>query len=91
MNIGELARISGTKAETVHYYERIGLLAPPPRTGGNYRSYGAAEAERGSASSGVRATWGFPWPTCARCSTSRMTRGDRARKLTRLRASTSRM
>lgn len=46
MNIGELARISGTKAETVRYYERIGLLAPPPRTGGNYRSYGAAEAER---------------------------------------------
>jgi Cu(I)-responsive transcriptional regulator len=39
MNIGELARKAGTKAETIRYYERIGLLPPPPRTAGNYREY----------------------------------------------------
>jgi cardiolipin synthase A/B len=36
MNIGELARAADTNAETVRYYERIGLLRSPPRTSGNY-------------------------------------------------------
>ncbi len=40
LSIGELGRATGTKIETIRYYERIGLLPPPPRTGtGNYRSY----------------------------------------------------
>jgi Cu(I)-responsive transcriptional regulator len=38
--IGELARRTDTKVETVRYYERIGLLAAPARTAGNYRAYG---------------------------------------------------
>ena len=42
MNIGELARTADTTAETIRYYERIGLLAVPPRTAGNYRAYLAA-------------------------------------------------
>jgi len=46
MNIGELARASGTKVETIRYYERIGLLPAPPRTAGNYRDYSAAHASR---------------------------------------------
>jgi Cu(I)-responsive transcriptional regulator len=37
--IGELAKATGTKVETIRYYERIGLLPEPERTGGNYRSY----------------------------------------------------
>jgi Cu(I)-responsive transcriptional regulator len=37
--IGELARATGTKVETIRYYERIGLLPVPLRTGGNYRAY----------------------------------------------------
>ena len=37
--IGELARATGTKVETIRYYERIGLLPAPARTGGNYRAY----------------------------------------------------
>jgi Cu(I)-responsive transcriptional regulator len=41
MNIGELARAAATKAETIRYYERIGLMPPPPRTAGNYRDYSA--------------------------------------------------
>jgi Cu(I)-responsive transcriptional regulator len=37
--IGDLGRQTGTKVETVRYYERIGLLSPPARTAGNYRAY----------------------------------------------------
>ena len=40
MKIGELAGATATKVETVRYYEKIGLLAPPARTSSNYRAYG---------------------------------------------------
>lgn len=46
LSIGELGRATGTKVETVRYYERIGLLPKPSRTTGNYRSYGSAELGR---------------------------------------------
>jgi DNA-binding transcriptional MerR regulator len=46
MNIGELARAADTKVETIRYYERIGLLPPPPRTSGNYRDYSAPHVSR---------------------------------------------
>lgn len=46
MNIGELARASDTKVETIRYYERIGLMPAPPRTAGNYRNYSVAHANR---------------------------------------------
>lgn len=46
MTIGGLGKATGTKAETIRYYEKIGLLPPPGRSGGNYRSYGAAELGR---------------------------------------------
>jgi Cu(I)-responsive transcriptional regulator len=46
MNIGELARAADTKAETIRYYERIGLLPAPPRTAGNYRDYSAGHVSR---------------------------------------------
>lgn len=46
MAIGELARATGSKAETIRYYERIGLLPKPARTATNYRNYGAAELAR---------------------------------------------
>ncbi len=46
MNIGELARATDTKAETVRYYEQIGLLPQPPRTTGNYRAYAAEHVSR---------------------------------------------
>jgi Cu(I)-responsive transcriptional regulator len=46
MAIGALARATGTKAETIRYYERIGLLPRPTRTAANYRSYGSAELAR---------------------------------------------
>jgi DNA-binding transcriptional MerR regulator len=46
MNIGKLAQAADTKPETIRYYERIGLLPSPPRTGGNYRDYSAADVRR---------------------------------------------
>ena len=46
MKIGELARATSTKVETVRYYERIGLLLEPGRTDGNYRDYGPAQLAR---------------------------------------------
>ncbi len=39
LTIGDLAKGTGTKVETVRYYERIGLLPAPARTAGNYRAY----------------------------------------------------
>lgn len=40
MRIGELAKATATKVETVRYYEQIGLLPHPARTASNYRAYG---------------------------------------------------
>ncbi|HTU55584.1 MAG TPA: helix-turn-helix domain-containing protein [Acetobacteraceae bacterium] len=45
-SIGELARRTLTKVETIRYYERIGLLPEPARTEGNYRSYDRAQLGR---------------------------------------------
>ncbi|MFN3574453.1 MAG: MerR family transcriptional regulator [Phenylobacterium sp.] len=39
MTIGDLARRTGAKVETVRYYEKAGLLPAPARTAGNYRAY----------------------------------------------------
>ena len=38
IQIGELSRRTGCNIETIRYYERIGLMPPPPRRG-RYRSY----------------------------------------------------
>lgn len=46
MRIGELARATGTKVETIRFYEKSGLLAAPGRTAGNYRAYGADHLAR---------------------------------------------
>ena len=46
LTIGKLAAATGTKVETVRYYERAGLIAPPARTDGNYRSYRPEDLER---------------------------------------------
>lgn len=46
MTIGDLAAISGLTRDAIRYYERIGLLGPPPRTGGGYRVYGEQAIKR---------------------------------------------
>lgn len=45
MKIGEVAKQTGCNIETIRYYERIGLIEPPPRKGA-YRDYGAQDVER---------------------------------------------
>ena len=39
LNIGSVAEATGLPAKTIRYYESIGLVGPPRRTGGNYRLY----------------------------------------------------
>ena len=46
MKIGELAKATATKVETVRFYEKAGLLPSPARTDANYRSYGPAHLQR---------------------------------------------
>ena len=46
MKIGDLARATGTKAETVRFYEKIGLMPSPARTDGNYRDYTEGHLKR---------------------------------------------
>jgi len=46
MKIGQLAKATATKVETIRYYEQTGLLPSPARTSGNYRSYGEEHLAR---------------------------------------------
>ncbi|MCB4825513.1 helix-turn-helix domain-containing protein [Roseicella sp. GB24] len=44
--IGQLARETGCKVQTVRWYEEVGLLPSPARTEGGHRLYGRAHRER---------------------------------------------
>lgn len=44
--IGELSQQSGITAQTIRYYEQMGLLEPPDRTEAKYRLYSQAHLER---------------------------------------------
>ncbi len=44
--IGDLARATGTKVETIRYYEKAGLLPFAARTQGNQRAYTRAHLDR---------------------------------------------
>ena len=46
MRIGELAKLTHTVVETIRFYEHAGVLAPPLRTAGGYRNYGADQVQR---------------------------------------------
>ncbi|MBI1355709.1 MAG: MerR family transcriptional regulator [Acidobacteria bacterium] len=39
LTIGKVAERAGVKIDTLRYYERQGVIAPPQRTGSNYRVY----------------------------------------------------
>ncbi len=43
MTIAEVAAKYGMTADTLRYYERVGLIPPVPRTSGGIRSYGESE------------------------------------------------
>lgn len=44
--IGQLATAADMPAATIRYYEKIGLLASPVRSGSNYRQYASDDLER---------------------------------------------
>ena len=46
LTIGRLSRDTGTKVETIRFYEKTGLLPEPARTEGNYRAYELAHLDR---------------------------------------------
>jgi MerR family mercuric resistance operon transcriptional regulator len=43
---GQLAGVTGCNIETIRYYESIGLLPAPPRSGAGYRIYAAHHVSR---------------------------------------------
>lgn len=46
MTIGGMARAADVGVETIRFYERSGLLAPPPRTAAGHRRYGPDAVRR---------------------------------------------
>lgn len=49
LTVTKLARRCGVSRTALLYYESIGLMPPPQRSGGNYRCYSESDAERLSA------------------------------------------
>lgn len=45
-SIGQLSQHTGVSAETIRYYERIGLLVLPQRAANGYRRYDDTDIER---------------------------------------------
>jgi DNA-binding transcriptional MerR regulator len=46
LTVGQLAARVKVRADTIRYYERVGLLPEPSRTDGDHRRYGAADLDR---------------------------------------------
>jgi DNA-binding transcriptional MerR regulator len=46
LRVAELAASGGVSTDTVRYYERAGLLTPPPRTAAGYRQYPPSAVDR---------------------------------------------
>jgi DNA-binding transcriptional MerR regulator len=46
IGIGDLARATGCKVQTIRYYEEIGLMPEPGRTAGNQRRYDQRHVDR---------------------------------------------
>lgn len=46
LTVTQLARRCGVSRTALLYYESVNLMPPPERSGGNYRLYGEADAQR---------------------------------------------
>ena len=46
LSIGTMSRNTGTKVQTIRYYEKIGLLREPDRTSGGQRRYEHSDLDR---------------------------------------------
>ena len=42
----QLAKLTGCNLETIRYYEKVGLLPPPPRSANGYRVYSPELTQR---------------------------------------------
>lgn len=65
ITIGELSRRTGVNIETIRYFERVGVLATPPRTSGGRRVYGTGHVRALGFVRRAREL-GFSRPRCAR-------------------------
>ncbi|MCF6299859.1 MAG: helix-turn-helix domain-containing protein [Proteobacteria bacterium] len=45
-SVGQLAKQTNCKVETVHYYEKTGLMPEPPRSTGGHRQYALSHLKR---------------------------------------------
>ena len=45
-SIGQLAKQTQCKVETIHYYEKTGIMPEPPRTEGGHRQYALVHVKR---------------------------------------------
>lgn len=46
LKVGEVAKRATVNLQTIHFYERVGLLPRPPRTASNYRVYSGDAVRR---------------------------------------------
>ena len=46
LQIGEVARESGTPVDTIRYYEKTGLIEKPSRSEGGFRKYARESVEK---------------------------------------------
>ncbi len=46
LTIGKVAQATGVGVETIRFYEREGLIAPPPRANSGYRQYPTETVKR---------------------------------------------
>lgn len=46
LTIGSMARQTGVKVPTIRYYEQMGLISEPERSGGNQRRYRTIDRDR---------------------------------------------
>ena len=44
--IGQLAELAGVPRKTIRYYEEVGVLPPPGRSGARYRLYSDIDVRR---------------------------------------------
>jgi DNA-binding transcriptional MerR regulator len=46
LKVGAVAKAAGVGVQTLHYYERVGLLSKPARSAANYRLYSPETVRR---------------------------------------------
>ena len=85
--IGELSRRTGVNIETIRYFERVGIVATPPRTSGAGEYMGPATSASLD-SSVARVNSASPRPRCARSCHLAVPRRRRAVRSARSRPTT---